>query len=188
MLPNTWQGSLDRLLSQLAIEKGKSFRIAIVGVGNALRSDDAAGVFVARSLSARDCLRSERLLVCEAGLAPENLTGELRKFAPDLVLFVDAAAMGERPGAMRWIAEESIDGMSASTHSLPLHLLVLYLTLELRCKVVLLGIQPASNEVGETPSTPVLQAVEEVTESLERVLSLHLVPDTLNRIKLGLIK
>ncbi|HSL28693.1 MAG TPA: hydrogenase maturation protease [Anaerolineales bacterium] len=188
MLPSTWQGSLDRLLNQLRNEKGKSFRIAVVGVGNILRSDDAAGVLVARALSARNCLRPDRLLVCEAGSAPENLTGELRKFAPDLVLFVDAAALGEDPGAIQWIAQESIDGMSASTHSLPLHLLVLYLTLELRCKVVLLGIQPASNELGETPSTPVLQAVADVAESLERVLSLHLSLDTLDRTGLGLIK
>lgn len=170
MLPTTWQDSLQGLLSQLASEKGKSFRTAIVGAGNTLRSDDAAGVFVSRVLSARGYLRNDRLLVCEGGQAPENLTGELRKFAPDLVLFVDAAAMGENPGAILWVPEENIDGISASTHSLPLSLLTLYLTLDLQCEVILLGIQPASNELGKTLSTPVLRAVGEVVESLERLL------------------
>src|ERR1051325_6034884 len=87
------------------------------------------------------------VLIIEAGHAPENTTGELRKFAPDLVLIIDAADMGESPGTIQWIPEESIDGMSASTHSLPLSMLARYLRLEINCTVVLLGIQPNSNEV-----------------------------------------
>ena len=77
--------------------------------------------------------------LCEAGHAPENKTGELRKFAPDLVLLIDAAEMGKEPGTVAWISEEDIDGMSASTHSLPLSMLAHYLTLELNCKVTIAG-------------------------------------------------
>jgi hydrogenase 3 maturation protease len=161
-------------LSQLESDAGNSPRIAILGVGNAFRSDDAAGVLVARALSTRQHARDERLLVLEAGSAPENRTGELRRFAPDLVLFIDAAEMGEEPGAVCIIPEEAIDGMSASTHSLPLSLLAQYLSLELKCKVVLLGIQPRSKEVGETISVSVSQAIRQVADLLESAICMSL--------------
>jgi hydrogenase 3 maturation protease len=136
-------------------------------VGNTLRADDAAGILAVRALSELHPFREDRLLILEAGHAPENQTGELRRFAPDLVLFIDAAEMGAEPGTIRCVPEENIGGMSASTHSLPLSMLACYLTLELGCKVILLGIQPASNEVGGTVSEPVSQAILEVAETLE---------------------
>ena len=148
----------------------------VLGVGNSFRSDDAAGILVARALSQRRCADTNRVLILEAGQAPENRTGELRKFNPDLVLIVDAAEMGEHPGAIRWISEMDIDGMSASTHSLPLSMLAHYLKLELNCDVKLLGIQVRSNEVGENVSAEVLQAVDEVVDELDqsiRDLSSH---------------
>ena len=117
-------------------------------------------------------MASDRVLIIDAGQAPENRTGELRRFIPDLVLIVDAADMGEKPGPIQVISQESIDGMSASTHSLPLSMLARYLKLDLNCAIVFLGIQPRSNEVGETVSGEVLAAVSELVDDLqERIQS-----------------
>ncbi len=126
-------------------------------------------MLVARALSRRG-YAADRVLIVEAGHAPENRTAELRLFAPTLILLVDAAEMGREPGAVAWIAGDEIDGMSASTHSLPLSMLAKYLTLELGCKVRLLGIQLRSNEVGETVSAEVLQAIEEVANGLDEAI------------------
>jgi hypothetical protein len=49
-------------------------------------------------------------------------------------------------------------------------MLAKYLTLELGCNVRLLGIQLRSNEVGETVSADVLQAVNEVAEGLDEAI------------------
>jgi len=167
-LPDTWKVSLQLLLKQLKSNAAKSARIAILGVGNQFRSDDGAGVLVARMLSERRCARdTDRVLVIEAGLAPENTTGELRKFAPDLVLIIDAAEMGDKPGAIQWVPVESIDGMSASTHSLPLSMLAQYLTLDLNCIVALLGIQPGSNSVSDKISPEVSHAIQEIIDELD---------------------
>ena len=168
-MPATWKESLHSLLNQRDRESDASPRIAVLGVGNPMRSDDAAGVFVARLLLQRDlAMEAERVLIVEAGQAPENRTGELRKFHPDVVLIADAADMGERPGTVQWIPEEAIDGMSASTHSLPLSMLSRYLKLELNCAVAVLGIQAASNEVGENVSPEVLEAIHEIVDALEQ--------------------
>lgn len=171
-MPSTWRTALHLLLKQLTSEAGRSPRIAVLGIGNLMRSDDAAGMLVARALLLREA--ADNVLVLEGGPAPENQTADLRKFAPDLVLLVDAADMGKAPGVVDWISEDDIDGMSASTHSLPLSMLVKFLTLDLGCQVNLLGIQAASNEVGETVSPEVLRAIEEVANGLDEVISAKL--------------
>jgi hydrogenase 3 maturation protease len=159
MSPSSWQVSLRNLLTQQTVET----RIAIVGIGNTFRSDDGAGVLVARALMNPRLFPSSRpVLVMDAGHAPENATGELRRFAPDIVLLIDAVDMGEAPGAIRWIDTDEIEGMSASTHSLPLSMVARYLNWELKCDVTLLGIQLRSNEVGETVSAEVFGAVESI--------------------------
>ncbi len=171
-MPSTWTASLSLHLQQLRNESGSSPRLALVGIGNLLRSDDAAGVLVAREFSKRACATDkDHVLVLEAGPAPENSTAELRSFAPNVVLLIDAADMGKEPGAIEWISGDDIDGMSASTHSLPLSMLMYYLTLELGCQVKLLGIQLVSNEVGEEVSVEVLEAVKEIVNGLEEVIN-----------------
>jgi hydrogenase 3 maturation protease len=170
-LPLIWERILKGQLARRRSETGRVPRIAVLGVGNPMRSDDAAGVLLARALSERDCARNiDRTLILEAGQAPENRTGELRRFGPDVVIIIDAADMKEAPGTIRWIPEDSIDGMSASTHSLPLSLLARYLKLELNCVITILGIQLISNELGERVSPEILQAVEEVVAVLDELI------------------
>ncbi len=164
---SSWRTSLSQLLDQLKSESGQPPRVAIVGIGNNLRNDDAAGTLVARELLHRECAADTgHLLVIQAGHAPENVTGELRSFAPDLILLIDAAEMRDAPGAICWVPIQSIEGMSASTHSLPLSMLARYLTLELHCMVALIGIQPRSNDVGELISPEVLRAIDEIVDEI----------------------
>ncbi|MBM4426240.1 MAG: hydrogenase maturation peptidase HycI [Chloroflexi bacterium] len=157
-----WKTSLSRLLNQSTSENK---RIAIVGIGNEMRGDDAAGMLVAQYLHVR-IGNNANLLVIEGGHAPENATGALRKFSPDFVLLIDAADMGEEAGTIALIPMEQIDGISASTHSLPLSMLTRYLTLELNCEVALLGIQSKSVEMGASVSDEVNQAVKDVVEEI----------------------
>ncbi|MBI5298614.1 MAG: hydrogenase 3 maturation endopeptidase HyCI [Chloroflexi bacterium] len=143
-------------------------RTCLVGVGNDLRGDDSAGLAAVREIIARG-LTSDLFLPLEGGPAPENITATLRKFQPEQVIFLDAAHMDEPPGAIRWIELNTIDGMSASSHSLPLSILAEFIELEMGCTVRVLGIQPEQNEVGETLSEPVRRAVAEIVEAFTPV-------------------
>ena len=138
-------------------------RTAVVGIGHELRGDDAAGVMVARALQP---LAHSQLLVVDAGSAPENYTGTIRRFAPELVLLVDAAQLGETPGAIRWLAWQETTGLSASTHTMPPYMLARYLTAELAVHIALIGIQPAATALGAGLSPVVEQAVNVVLETL----------------------
>jgi hydrogenase 3 maturation protease len=140
-------------------------RVAVVGVGHELCGDDAAGLAAARALQTA-LADDERFLVIEAGPTPENQTGLLRRFKPDLVLLIDAAQMGETPGVIRWLPWDETDGISASTHTLPFHILARYLVSELGCEVALLCIQPARNTVGAPLSPKVAEAVHTIVDAL----------------------
>ncbi len=81
-------------------------------------------------------------------------------------MLVDAAEMGGRIGDVRWLDGEEIDGVSASTHTLPVSMLARFLQSELHCRVSLLGIQPGDTELGAEVSDPVELAVREVVAAL----------------------
>jgi hydrogenase 3 maturation protease len=162
MSKEPWQEKLQSILKPESQEPRA--KIAIVGIGNTLQGDDAAGVETAHDLSLLidDC---EYLIVVNAGSAPENLTGLLRRFDPDWVLLIDAAEMGEEPGTLRWLDWSETNGISASSHTLPLSVLSRYLVEELKCEVALLGIQPQALSFGGPLSGPVQHAVDRlVTE------------------------
>jgi len=148
-----------------------------MGVGQELNGDDAAGVLVARRLAKRQ--RAGRsaprpvsisLLVVEGAHAPENCTGAIRRFAPDLLLLVDAAEMGDPPGTIRWLAWQEAVGLEASTHSLPPSMVARYLAAELSCEVALIGIQVQDTALGAPVSPPVRRAIRSVSRGLTLLL------------------
>ena len=145
-------------------------RVAVVGVGNTMRGDDAAGVLVVRALAA-SLQDAPDVLLIDGSTAPENFTGPLRRFRPDLVIEIDAAHLQQSPGTVAWVDWRDADGMSASTHTLPPSVLARFLTADLGCRVSLLGIQPATLEMGCGLSPDVAEAVERVTEQLSAWLA-----------------
>ena len=166
----SWQNSLTQKLQSLS-QPERTPRVAIVGIGHELRGDDAAGVMAARALLAQQVVNHDSPLhVINAGSAPENVTGDLRHFAPDLVLFVDAAQMNKLPGTVRWLDWRETAGLSASTHTLPLHVIAEYLVNEIGCDVALIGIQPYDNAFGMPLSSDVRHAVREVVQGIQAAL------------------
>ena len=156
-------------LSQLQPERAP--RVAIVGIGNELNGDDGAGVWVTRKLQeVIGRVADSPVLIIDAGTAPENVTGALRKFAPGLILLIDAAQLNEPPGTIGWLDWRETTGVSAITHGLPLHVIAEYLVTEIGCEVALIGIQPQGNAF-DTPLSPeVLLSVEEVVQGLRATL------------------
>jgi hydrogenase maturation protease HycI len=142
-----------------------------MGMGSELRGDDAAGVMVVRRLKlGLGAVQGRRWLVLDAGAAPENFTGAVRRFKPDLLVLVDAAQLGREPGTTCWVPWRETGGLGAGTHTLPVHVLGDYLKAELQCELGLIGIQPAQNDLGAPLSRPVQRAVREIA----RVLGKHL--------------
>ncbi len=165
--PQPWARALDNFLSI----GNPSVRVAVLGIGNELSGDDAVGVVIARELRQRVDPRAG-CLVLEGATAPENFTGTLRRFRPDLVLLVDAAHLADEPGTITWLDWQQTDGVSGSTHTLPPSVLAQFLVTELACRLALLVVQPAHLEFGRPLSPPVRRAADEVVAELAARLNM----------------
>jgi len=155
------------MLSPLALKVYR--RLVIIGVVSELNCDDAVGLLAARSLK-RKLEHTPGILILEAGSLPENVTSPLRRYRPALVVLIDAADMGQPAGTIRLLPVEAITGMSFSTHTMPLSILARYLEQEIGCRVVVVGIQPASLEFCEPVSRICLDAARRLERELSRIL------------------
>ncbi|MCL2343813.1 MAG: hydrogenase 3 maturation endopeptidase HyCI [Firmicutes bacterium] len=147
-------------------------RVAVLGCGSVLAGDDAAGMRVAERLTELGAAapRGDVRVYC-GSTAPENFSGEIKRFGPDVLLVIDAADMGLRPGGTALIPVEEITGASFSTHMLPLRILLDYLRGECGCRACLLGIQGGCMEFGNGMTPPVSAAVDTVADMLRELLT-----------------
>jgi hydrogenase 3 maturation protease len=146
-------------------------RIMILGVGSELRSDDAAGALVAARIKSKiPSGESLPLCVLIGGSAPENVTGQIKKYAPTHLIIVDAAEIGATPGEWRIIEPEEAGGITFSTHDLSLSMMVDYLRQSIAADVFILGIQPKSLEFMGCASNEVMESVEEFSRMLGEVI------------------
>jgi hydrogenase maturation protease len=145
-------------------------RVVVLGVGNPGRADDAAGLACARALRKAFIGRPSSGLKIMMGYdAPENLTGKIRRFRPDLVLILDAGLGGRRPGTTFFVPPGRIVDETATTHQISLALLVAYLERSIGSRAVVLAIQPKTTAPGPSLSAPVRRAVEAIVESFVRL-------------------
>jgi len=131
-----------------------SFRIALLGLGNLMRTDDAVGMLTLQTLAGSNLLPPE-VRVIEGGTLGLDLLDSLRGISHLLVL--DAVDTGIAPGTLLRFEGQQVDDLpvSKSVHLLGLSDLMGALRLIDAApeKVVLLGVQPASTDWG-TVLTP----------------------------------
>jgi len=149
-----------------------SGRIALLGVGSELRGDDAAGLLVAEYLrkSPPKNIRQKKLKVFFGSTAPENLTGEIKKFKPDCLIIVDSADMNRRPGMVKLIDPDKVGGISFCTHQLPLKILTDYLVQSIGCEIIIIGIQPGKIDFGIVPSKKIERSARHISGMIKEIL------------------
>lgn len=145
----------------------KAKRIALLGVGSELRGDDAAGLLVAQELARLKLKKRIDFKVFIGGTAPENLTGEIKRFKPTHLIIVDSADMGKKAGAVQWIDPDKVGGLSFCTHSLPVKIMADYLTQSIGCKIKIIGIQPKVLEFGSRFSKTIEKTVKNVSKTVK---------------------
>jgi hydrogenase maturation protease len=111
-------------------------------------------------------------LVVAAEEAPENFTGSIRAFGPDLAVLVDSARSGRPPGSIFLIDPADIAEEDVSTHRIPLTRLARYIRETMDCRVLLVGIEPGPPHTKRSAdlSPAVSLAVRTVSEALRRCL------------------
>ena len=144
--------------------KGKA---VIFGIGNILRSDDAAG-----SLLAQHLVNKVPFQVYDGGVAPENYLGKISRENPDNIIIVDAADFGGNPGEARIVEGGELKTTNLfSTHNASISMLINYLQTNCTADIIILIIQPKTISLGEGLSKEVAKTLEELQSWFSRFSS-----------------
>ena len=141
-------------------------RVLILGVGNPLRGDDGAGPYLIERLRGQV---DTTLLNCEE--VPENFLGTIVENRPNSVLIIDAIDFGLSPGVAALLEEDELERVKGLTHHAPLHLFMKCVKAETGAKIVVLGIQPQSMELGSEISKKVKETLGFLQDIITRALS-----------------
>jgi len=165
-------GSEGGVFDALAAIWQTARRIAFLGVGSPLRADDSVGLYlVAEFEQALPASPHRELRFYLGESAPENFTGVIREFAPTHLIICDAAKMDASPGTFAIIEPEKIGGVSFTTHTLPLKILVDYFIATTGCQVTIIGVQPKSLDFAHPLSPEVKAAADRFVHDLKKRLS-----------------
>lgn len=125
---------LDRLLSH----KGR--KILFVGIGNLLKMDDGAGVYISRKIRNKGNLSS---LTVETGI--ENYIGKINSLKPDILVLIDCVELGSAPGTFKLLELNQIRDLTFNTHNISLRRLADFF----KMPVYILAVQPEKVDFGE---------------------------------------
>ena len=84
-MPETNLTHLDSKLNTIFV---KFQRVIIIGLGNPIKGDDGAGVYITEKLKESQNKNLINIITCYN--SPANYLGKISKYNPDFVLFIDA--------------------------------------------------------------------------------------------------
>jgi hydrogenase 3 maturation protease len=137
--------------------------VLVLGVGNPLRGDDAAGPLV--------CERLDSPSAVDCADAPERYVGLAGGEGVERVLLVDAADFGGRAGDIAFLAADDLVERFGTTHDSGLAVLSRFIQEEYGKPVAVLGIQPGDTRFGAQVCAAVRDAVETVSALLKSATS-----------------
>ena len=147
-------------------------RIAIIGLGNLLLSDEGIGVHVVSELQKEYDL-PEELSVIDGGTLGLDLLPIIE--GKEKIIFIDATDLQKEPGTIAIIEDENLPSFLApklSLHHVGLADLLFASTFQGNrpAKVILMGIQPAKLEVGLSLSETLTKKMPEFLEVIIKKL------------------
>ncbi|MBN2667243.1 MAG: hydrogenase maturation protease [Bacteroidales bacterium] len=128
-------------LEKILTQTGR--KILFVGIGNVLKQDDGAGVYISNRIVERDNIGT---LTVEVSI--ENYIGKINSLNPDILVLIDCMNTGSPPGSAVLLPVERVMDLTFNTHNISLKNIADFFTAE----VYILGIQPVSIDFGENIS------------------------------------
>jgi hydrogenase maturation protease len=144
-------------------------KIAVIGLGNSLLSDEGAGLHAVRLLESR--LKGKNVDLVEAGTCGMNL---LHQFEDrEKIIFIDAGNCGINPGEFRRFYRDEVNSLKQNPrHSLHEFDLIAFIDFARKIdekkniEVVIYCIQPAEIKIGEKLSPLVEKTLPMLVEQV----------------------
>ena len=146
----------------------RSERVAVVGMGNLLMSDDGVGVHVLNKLREKP---PEGVELIDAGTAVLHTADCLRGI--DRIVVIDAFKGGQKPGTVYLMSGDDIleNDYSLSVHSLGLKTALNFLASgEESAEWMVVGVEPETLEYGTRLSSAVDEAVPGAMRAVENLI------------------
>ena len=150
-------------------------KIAVIGMGNPLMSDEGIGVRLIARLQKTEL--PETVDVLDLGTSGMNVLHELE--GREKVIFVDCTMMGEPPGTIRRFTPDDVTTRKTQPR-LSVHEGDLLHTISLARRlgtcpsdVVIFGIEPKSIDFGENLSPELTDRLEEYDEAIRAEIDGH---------------
>jgi hydrogenase 3 maturation protease len=133
--------------------------ILFVGIGNILRQDDGAGVYISRAIKSR---RNVSSLTVEVSI--ENYIGKINSLNPDILVLIDCVDLYSAPGTTRLLHVSQTKDLTFNTHNISLGKISEFFTMP----VYILGIQPEKIDFGENLSYIVKHQADKIINLINR--------------------
>jgi hydrogenase 3 maturation protease len=140
--------------------------VVVMGIGNPVRGDDAAG-----SLAARRIVGLPGVHVIDTQDVPEDYLLRVVSQRPDTIVLIDSVDLNSAPGSVAFLERDQMAEYWPSTHRMPVSLLMGILAQETHARVIGIGIQPAHTEFLRPPSEAVAASVAHVADMLNGALA-----------------
>ena len=144
---------LDKLLAD------KNRKILFAGIGNVLKSDDGAGVYISSRIISNDHIKA---LTVETGI--ENYIGKINSLEPDTLVLIDCVDMKLPPGSIRLLDVNQIQDLTFNTHNISFRRLSDFFEMP----VYILAIQPENILFGENISYIVKDISDNIINQINR--------------------
>jgi hydrogenase maturation protease len=136
--------------------------VLFAGVGNVLRSDDGAGVYIVSSIETKGSVST---LLVEASI--ENYISKINSLAPDILIIADCIDFNREPGFSGIVPVSQIQEFTISSHNISLRRIAEYLKME----VYVIGIQPADLRVSENMTTAVKNEADRIIAMINETIA-----------------
>ncbi len=142
-------------------------KIVLMAVGNALRGDDAFGVWLGERIEHRI---TQRVFVTHD--LPEDYAVKAADLRPDIVVVLDAINFGGEPGELHLVAARDVPPTPGVTHRPSLEMMARFIELDAGAETWVLGVQPQMDSVGvgSEMSAPVAAALDALEAMLLEML------------------
>jgi len=135
----------------------------IIGIGNELRGDDAAGILLVQNIQK---LGYPYTLV--VGGNPENYLQKIMAMPGESRLWIDTINWGAVAGEVKIFQSEEIKHFAISTHNFSLAIITKFLDEFRSIPDFFLGIQPQRLDLGSELSKPVLKSIDRITKIISQ--------------------
>ncbi len=134
-------------------------KILFVGVGNLLRKDDGAGVYISTRIR-----ETENIRVLTPEVSIENYIGKINATDHDTLVLIDCVDMNRPAGSFDLIPVDRVHDLTFNTHNISLKRLSEFFKKE----VLILAIQPETVAFGENLSYIVHEACNKIVELINK--------------------